>query len=76
MRPHRQRVTMREVLRQDIESGSIEIIPLIQIQILGEDLKHIRAALSDIICQDFNPVDAHHRQQGVMSPLKFGFSEL
>jgi len=72
---HRQRVTMDEVLGQDKESGPIEIIPLIQIQILGEDLKHIRAALSDIICQDFNPVSAHHRQQGEMSPLKVGLAE-
>jgi hypothetical protein len=49
MRAHGQRVTMHEVLRQDIESGPIEIIHLIQIQILGEDLKHIRAALSDVV---------------------------
>ena len=62
MHAPRQRVTMHEILRQDIESSSIEIIPLIQIQILSEDLKHIRAALSDIICQDFNPVGTHHRQ--------------
>ena len=59
---HRQRVAMHEVLRQDIESGPVEIVALLQIQILGENLKHIGAALSDIICQDFNPVGAHHCQ--------------
>ena len=76
MREHRQRVTMHEILRQDIESGQIELIRFIQIQVLGKDLKHIRAALSDIICQEFNPVGAHHRQQGVMPPLKVGLAEL
>ena len=33
MRAHRQRVTVDEVLRQDVESGAIEVIRLIQIQI-------------------------------------------
>ncbi len=76
MHEHRQRVTMHEILRQDIESGQIELIRFIQIQVVGEDLKHIRAALSDIVRQEFNPVGAHHRQQGVMSPLKVGLAEL
>src|ERR1035437_9832770 len=76
MHEHRQRVAMHEVLRQDIESGPIECIRLIQTEVVGKDLKHICTALRDIICQDFNPVGAHHRQQGVMSPLKVGFAEL
>ena len=67
---------MDEVLRQNIESGPIDIIGLIHIQVVSENFKHLRAALSDIICQDLNPVGAHHRQQGVMSPLKFGLAEL
>src|SRR5580658_4961467 len=76
MRAHRQRVAMHEIHRQDIESGPIEIISLFQIQVLGEDFKHIRAALSDIICQDFNPVGAHHCQQCVVLSIKVGLSEL
>ena len=76
MRAHRQRVTMHEILRQDIESGPIELIRFIQIQIVGKDFKHVRAALSDIVRQEFDPVGAHHRQQGVVSPLKVGLAEL
>src|ERR1039458_3254945 len=67
---------MHEILGQDVESSPMEIISLFQIQVLGEDLKHIRAALSDIICQDFNPVSTHHCQQCVVSPIKVGLSEL
>src|SRR6266496_2266344 len=76
MREHRQRVTMQEILRQDIESGQIQLIRLIQIQVVRESLKHIRAALSDIVRQELNPIGAHHRQQGVVSPLKVGLAEL
>jgi len=76
MREHRQRVAMQEFLRQDIESGPMEIIPLVQIQVLGEGLKHIRAALSDIVCQDFNLLGPHHCQQGEVPPLKVGLAEL
>ena len=67
---------MHEVLRQDIESGAIKVICLIQIQILGEDIQHICAALSDIIRQDFNSVAAHHRQQCIVPLLKVRLAKL
>ena len=76
MHEHRQRITVHEILGQDVVSGQIELIRFIQIQVLGEDLKHIRAALSDIVRQELNPIGAHHRQQGVMPPLKIGLAEL
>lgn len=75
MREHRQRIAMHQILQQNIGSGLIKVIRLIQIQVVGEDLKHVRAAFSDIVRQEFNSVTAHHRQQGVMSPLKVGPAE-
>jgi hypothetical protein len=48
---------------------------LIQVQILYENLKHIRAALGDVVRQEFNAVGAHYRQKGVLSPIKFGPAE-
>jgi len=44
--------------------------------VVGKDFKHVRAALNDIVGQEFDPVGAHHRQQGVVSPLKVGLAEL
>jgi hypothetical protein len=75
MRAHSQRVAMYEVLRQDIESGPIEIIFLIQIQVLGENLQHIRATFSDIVGQEFNAVGAHEAQERILPLLKLGLSE-
>src|SRR5689334_4419812 len=46
---HRQRVTMHEILGQNVRSGQIKLICLIQIQVIGKDLKHVRAALNDVV---------------------------
>jgi hypothetical protein len=51
-------------------------IRLTQVQIVSKRLKHVRAALNDIICQELNPVSAHHRQYSVMALLKVGLAEL
>lgn len=40
---------MHEILRQNVGSGQIKLIRFAQIQVLGKDLKHVRAALSDIV---------------------------
>jgi hypothetical protein len=76
MRKHRQRVTVDEILGEYIGRGQTKLIRFIQIQVVGKDLKHVRVALSDIVRQEFNPVSAHNRQQGVLSPLELGFSKL
>src|SRR5260370_41880968 len=73
---HRQRITVHDILGQEIEGGQIDRIRLHEIQGVSESLKHIRATLSDIVRQELNPVGAHHRQQGVMSLLKVGLAEL
>jgi hypothetical protein len=67
---------MHEIPGQNIGSGTIKFIHLIQVQVVTEDLKHIRAALSDIVRQEFNPVRAHYRQLSVMTSLKLEFAEL
>src|ERR1700733_3115743 len=59
MREHRQRVTMHEILRQDIRGSHIKLIRFLQIKVVGKDIQHVRAALSDIVRQELNSVSAH-----------------
>ena len=70
MGAHRQRVAVHEVLRQHVGGGPIEFVRLIQIQVLGEDLQHIRAALGDVVRQQLDAVDAHQREQRIVPPLE------
>ena len=69
---HRQGVAIHEILRKYVVRCQIEIICFIQTKILGEDSEHVRAALGDVVGQEFNPVGAHERKQCVMPPLKVG----
>src|SRR5579863_6583956 len=52
---YRQRVAVHEILRQDIESGQARFVRLIQIQIVGKDLQHVRATLRDVVHEEFYP---------------------
>ena len=73
---HRQGVTVDEVLRQHVGSGPIEVVRLLEIQVVGEDLQHIRAALGDVVRQELNPVGAHQSEKGVVPLFKVGLPEL
>ena len=76
VRAHRQRVAVHEVLRQHVGRGAIQLVRLIEIQIVGEDLQHVRAALGDVVRQQLDAVDAHQREQRVVPPLEVGLAEL
>ena len=73
---HRQRVAVNKVLRQHIGRGAIEFVRLIEIQVVGEDLQQIRAALGDVVRQKLDAVDAHQPEQRIVPPLEVGFSVL
>ncbi len=73
---HRQRVAVDEVLRQHVGGSPIELVRLIEIQVVGEDLQHVRAALGDVVRQELDPVDAHQSEQGVVPLLEVGLPEL
>ena len=73
---HRQGVAVDEVLRQHVEGGAIQVIRLVEIQILGEDLQQIRAALGDVVRQQLDPVDAHQSEQRVVPLLEVGLPVL
>src|SRR5690349_6853458 len=70
LREQGQRVTMDEILRQDVRGGKVRIICFSQIQVVSKDLEHIGAAFSDIVRQELNSVSTHDRQQGVVPPFK------
>ena len=76
MRAHRQRVAVHEVLRQHVGRGAVQVVRLIEVQIVGEDFQHVRAALGDVVRQELDPVDAHQREKGVVPLLELGLSEL
>ena len=76
LRAHRQRVAVDEVLRQHVGGGAVEVVRLIEIQVVGEDLQHVRAALGDVVRQELDAVDAHQREQRVVPPLEVGLPEL
>ena len=67
---------MHEVLRQHVERGAIQVVRLIEVQILGEDLQHIRAALGDVVRQQLDAVNAHQPEQRIVPLLEVGLPEL
>ena len=73
---HLQRIAVHEVLRQHVGRSPIEFVRLVHIQILGEDLQQIRAALGDVVRQQLDAVDAHQRQQRIVPPLEIRLSVL
>ena len=40
---------MHEVLRENVRGGAMELVRLNKIQIVGEDLQHIRDTLGDVV---------------------------
>ena len=54
----------------------MEVIRLLESQVVGEDLQHIRAAISDVVRQELNAVSAHQSEKGVVSLFKVGLPEL
>ena len=56
---HRHGIAVDKVLRQHMGSGAIEVIRHFEIQVVGENLQHVRAALGDVVRQEFNSVSAH-----------------
>src|SRR5690242_12669622 len=51
---HAHRISMDDVERQDIASGTIQVARRVDIEVLGEDLKQVSAALADIIQEQFD----------------------
>jgi exonuclease III len=49
VREHGQCVTMHKILEENIRCSAIKLICFDQIQVVGENVKHVRAALGDII---------------------------
>src|SRR5258708_31729498 len=49
IREHRQRITMDKILGEDIGSGAIKLIRFNQTQVVGKDVKHVGAPLSDVV---------------------------
>ena len=70
------RVAVDEVLRQHVGRGAVEVVRLIEVQVVGEDLQHVRAALGDVVGQQLDAVDAHQREQRVVPLFKVGLAEL
>jgi len=67
---------MNEVLRKYVVSGSIEVVRLLKVQVVGEDLQHVCAALDDVIRQKLNSVRAHQSEKGVVLLFEVGLSKL
>src|SRR5437870_6149824 len=65
---------MDDVLRKHTDGGAIEIVRRIEVQILGEDLQQVLAALLDVVRQEFDAVNAHERQQSIVPPLEIGLA--
>lgn len=75
MRTHLQCVAVDNVLRQHKERDAIQIFRLIEVQIRGEDLQQICAALSHVVRQKLNPINTHEREKRVVPFFKIGFAE-
>ena len=56
---HRQGIPVDNVLRQHMGSRSMEIIRRRDIQVVGKHFQHVRAAFSNVVLQEFDPVSAH-----------------
>ena len=74
MGAHRQGVAVDEVLRKHVERGAIQVVRLIEVQILGEDLQQVRAALGNVVRQQLDAVEAHQREQRIVPPLEVGLA--
>ena len=59
-----------------VESGSIEVVRLLKIQVVGEDLQHVRTALVDVVRQKLDPVSTHQSEKGEVALFKVGLLEL
>src|SRR3989338_4701539 len=76
MGAHRQGVSMYEILQKNVERCAIQVVRLIKVQILREYLKQVRAALDNVVRQQFDAVEAHQREQSIMPFFKVGLAEL
>ena len=56
--------------------SAIEVGRLSEIQVLGEEVEQVGAALGDVVRQQFDAVDSHQRQQRVVPPLEVRFAVL
>jgi len=65
---------MDEILREDVVGGAVDVIRFVDAEVIGEGLKHVCAALGDVVREQLDSVGAHNRQQGVVAALKVGFA--
>ena len=73
---HGQCVAVNQIPRQHEAGGLVEIVGLIETQVLGKDFKQVVAALGDVVRQEFDTIDAHQCEQGVVVLLEVGFAVL
>jgi len=71
---HGEGVAMDEILREDVVGGAVDVIRFVDAEVIGEGLKHVCAALGDVVREQLDSVGAHNRQQGVVAALKVGFA--
>lgn len=76
MPSHRNRVTMEEIARQHERCGAIQVVRFVETEIVRKYLDQVRPALGDVVFEQFNAVNAHKAEKGVMRLLKLGFSKL
>ena len=69
--PHGEGVAVHEVERQHGERGAVKVIGRREVQVRGEALQEVGAALGDVVRQQFDAVHAHQAEQGVVPALKF-----
>jgi hypothetical protein len=73
---HLQGVTVDEILRKHVGSGSVKVIGRLKVQVVGKDLQHLRSALVDVVRQKFDTIGTHQSEKGVVLPFKAGLPKL
>ncbi len=69
---HLHGIPVDKIEREHVESGEIEVVRFLELQVSGEDLQQVCAAFDDVVRQKLDAVDAHEPEEREVPPLEIG----